>query len=315
MKHILLLGAGFSRNWGGWLASEVNGHLPTSPGIRANTHVLEVLKRTADHGGFEAALSELQEVYAKTPTDENRHHLNCLQEATLAMFGDMEAGFASRHGWDFCNDLQFKIAKFLSPFDAIFSLNQDLLFERHYHDIDLALNQPKKWFGWRRPGIRALNDCNQGYPHDVAKTTWTPLPGPFSLEPAHQPFFKLHGSWNWWSSDGVQMLVIGGNKVSAIHAHPLLRWCHEQFEAYLSEPDSRLMVIGYGYADPHINETILRASGTNPALSLFQVHPRGRAVIPDPLKVIADAGTSTRLLSDTFAGDEAERRKIMRFFL
>jgi hypothetical protein len=35
-------------------------------------------------------------------------------------------------------------------------------------------------------------------------------------------------------------------------------------------------------------------SGANPALSLFQVHPRGRAVIPDPLQVIADAGTSTR---------------------
>lgn len=153
MKHVLLLGAGFSRNWGGWLASEVNGHLPTSPGIRANTHVLEVLKRTADYCGFEAALSELQEVYAKTPTDENRHHLNCLQEATLAMFGDMEAGFASRHGSDFCNDLQFNIAKFLSPFDAIFSLNQDLLFERHYHDIDLALNQPKKFISSRRMSI------------------------------------------------------------------------------------------------------------------------------------------------------------------
>jgi hypothetical protein len=126
-----------------------------------------------------------------------------------------------------------------------------------------------------RPGIRALNDRNQGYPHDVAKTTWTPLPRPFSLEPAHQPFFKLHGSWNWWSSDAGQMLVMGGNKVSAIQAHSLLRWYHEQFEAYLSEPDNRLMVIGYGYADPRINETILRTSGANPALSLFQVHPPG----------------------------------------
>jgi hypothetical protein len=314
MKYVLLLGAGFSRNWGGWLATEVNGHLPTSPKVRNNPRVLEVLRRTADTGGFEAALSELQEVYAKTPTEENLHHLSCLQEAILAMFADMEAGFAKRPGWDFCNDLLFKIARFLSPFDAIFSLNQDLLFERHYHDLDLALNQPKKWFGWRRPGIRALNDYNQGYPHDVTKMTSTPLSGPFLIAPAHQPLFKLHGSWNWWSSDGEQMLVMGGDKISAIQRNALLKWYHEQLESYLSDPCSRLMIIGYGFADPHINQTIFRASKRNPALSVFQVHPRGRAVIPDLLKDIADAGASTRLLNETFAGDEAERRKFMRFF-
>jgi hypothetical protein len=43
MKYVLILGAGFSRNWGGWLASEVNGHLPTSPGIRSDPHVVDVL--------------------------------------------------------------------------------------------------------------------------------------------------------------------------------------------------------------------------------------------------------------------------------
>jgi hypothetical protein len=110
------------------------------------------------------------------------------------------------------------------------------------------------------------------------------------------------------------MLVMGGNKVSTIQGHPLLRWYHEQFEGYLSEGGSRLMIIGYGFADRHINETIMRSSAKNPALSIFTVHPRGRALIPDPLNKISDAGTSTRLLSETFAGDEAERKKIMRFF-
>jgi hypothetical protein len=313
MKRVLLIGAGFSRNWGGWLASEVNGHLPTSSRLRSDPHAVDVLRRTANSGGFEAALAEIQDEYAKNPTSENLAHLKNLQDAVQTMFADMEAGFASRRGWEFCNDLQFKIARFLSPFDAIFSLNQDLLFERHYHDMDLTLCQPKKWFGWRRPGIRALNDHNQGYPPDVGKLTWMPLPEPFSVEPAHQPLFKLHGSWNWWSPDAAQMLVMGGNKLATIQGHPLLRWYHQQFEAYLSEPDSRLMVIGYGFADQHINDTIARAATANPNLSLFQVHPRGRAVIPAPLSAIADAGTSARLLSDTFTGDEAERRKLMRF--
>jgi hypothetical protein len=57
MKYVLLLGAAFSRNWAGSLAREVNGHLPTSSQIRNNPHVQEVLNRTAETGGFEAALA------------------------------------------------------------------------------------------------------------------------------------------------------------------------------------------------------------------------------------------------------------------
>jgi len=313
MKHVLLIGAGFSRNWGGWLASEVNGHLPTSSRLRSDPHVVEVLRRTANSGGFEAALAELQDAYAKNPTPENLAHLKNLQDAVLTMFSDMEAGFAHKREWNFCNDLQFKIAKLLSPFDAIFSLNQDLLFERFYFGADLALHFPRKWGDWERPGIRALADDNQGRPYDIGKIRWTQSP-PFQRNPSNQPYFKLHGSWNWWSADGEQMLVMGGNKLATIQGNPLLRWYHQQFQAYLSEQDSRLMVIGYGFADQHINDTIARAATVNPTLSLFQVHPRGRAVIPRPLSDIADAGTSTRLVSDIFAGDEAERRKLMRFF-
>jgi hypothetical protein len=82
--------------------------------------------------------------------------------------------------------------------------------------------------------------------NDVEKTRWTPRPPPFTLEPSHQPYFKLHGSWNWRSADNEQMLIIGGNKIAAIRKHPLLIWYHDLFEAYLSEPDNRLMVIASG---------------------------------------------------------------------
>jgi len=40
MKYVLLLGAGFSCNWGGWAASEVNDYLPTLASLRADRHVL-----------------------------------------------------------------------------------------------------------------------------------------------------------------------------------------------------------------------------------------------------------------------------------
>jgi hypothetical protein len=43
VKFVLLVGAGFSRNWGGWLASEVNGHLPTSISTRRRVNSLRLI--------------------------------------------------------------------------------------------------------------------------------------------------------------------------------------------------------------------------------------------------------------------------------
>jgi hypothetical protein len=55
------------------------------------------------------------------------------------------------------------------------------------------------------------------------------------------------------------MLILGGDKLSLIDRHPLLKWYREQFKAYMSKPDTRLMVIGYGIGDWHINEMIYQA--------------------------------------------------------
>src|SRR5258708_39758664 len=60
MKHILLLGAGFSRNWGGWLASEVFEYLLGCPEVRKNQHLRRALWKSKDEGGFEQALSLVQ---------------------------------------------------------------------------------------------------------------------------------------------------------------------------------------------------------------------------------------------------------------
>ena len=66
MKHILLIGAGFSRNWGGWLASEMTGELCSRVAddpnllmlLRGNDNfevVLGNLRRAAESGGAEAS--------------------------------------------------------------------------------------------------------------------------------------------------------------------------------------------------------------------------------------------------------------------
>jgi hypothetical protein len=161
--------------------------------------------------------------------------------------------------------------------------------------------------------------------HDCGRLRWTPeSPSEFRTHQNIQPYFKLHGSWNWWAVHGEQMMVLGDNKVATIRHHPILSWYHEEFETYLSRPGVKLMLIGYGFNDQHINRTIHAAWAKHQQLAMFIVHPRGWGVlnkshplhirVPDPLEEITNAGASTRLLSNTFAGDVAEHRKIMRFF-
>jgi hypothetical protein len=60
MKHYLLIGAGFTRNWGGWLASEVFEYLLGDPAVIGNPELRRLLWQHQTKGGFEAALDELQ---------------------------------------------------------------------------------------------------------------------------------------------------------------------------------------------------------------------------------------------------------------
>ena len=44
-----------------------------------------------------------------------------------------------------------------------------------------------------------------------------------------------------------------------IRSNAILGWNYRKFEEYLARPDTRLMVIGYGFADDHINASIVEA--------------------------------------------------------
>lgn len=63
------------------------------------------------------------------------------------MFNQMDNAFA-RTTFEPTNDLQFMIRTFLVRFDAIFTLNQDLLLERHYLDGECSPFVRAK-MGWR----------------------------------------------------------------------------------------------------------------------------------------------------------------------
>jgi hypothetical protein len=268
MAYYLLIGAGFSRNWGGWLAAEAFEYLLGRREIAENEQLRQSLWAAQARGGFEDALATLQ---AASLRGDNvaTENLRILQAAVLAMFEDMNAGYFANPQFEFSGLAQRSIAHFLAHFDAIFTLNQDLLLEHHYLSNDPALHIPGKWSGAAMPGVSPSMPVGTNGIMSWAQRWFNPVPkSEFVVPRGVQPLFKLHGSSNWREADGSSMLVIGGNKMRAIGLSPILNWYHEEFGRCLSEPDSRLMVIGYGFRDDHINELIVRGVDQN-GLKLF----------------------------------------------
>jgi hypothetical protein len=74
MPNLLLTGAGFSHNWGGWLANEAFEYLLGASQI--DNHLRSILWRAKNNnGGFEDALGALQVAYENNRSEENRKYL------------------------------------------------------------------------------------------------------------------------------------------------------------------------------------------------------------------------------------------------
>jgi hypothetical protein len=88
----LLIGAGFSRNWGGWLASEAFEFLLGCPEIIADPQLAALLWRHQPTGGFEGALEELQTAFERD-SQNSQGPLMALQAAVGRMFADMNNAY------------------------------------------------------------------------------------------------------------------------------------------------------------------------------------------------------------------------------
>jgi hypothetical protein len=319
-KHLLLLGAGFSRNWGGWLASEVFEYLLGTTDIADAPELRSRLwSAKLKGGGFEDALADLQAQYQRRQDADSKKLLEKLQSAVVMMFRDMNEGL-ERCTFEFSNDVARSLRIFLGSFDAIFTLNQDVLLEKHYMFVQGP--PPHRWSGRTFPGVLAEQ---LGGKTPFSQARWT-TSGEHKIPPNSQPIFKLHGSANWRTSDGSDLLIIGGNKSPAIQGLKLLKWYSEQFDEYLRTPNARLMVMGYGFRDQHINEHLRGAKASG--LQIFIVDPAGSDVVerikwppgavgapgdPTDLEEMINGG-SRRSLREIFGGDDVELGKLKRFF-
>ncbi len=323
--HFLLTGAGFSYNWGGYLASEAFEFLLSV--TQGDDHLRSLLWHDHRRGmGFEDILSKLQREFAAEYSPDREQNLRNLTTAVQRMFGSMVVSFARTQFEPTPREAEFSVTKFLAKFDAIFTLNQDTLLEQHYlpfvgeRDFDQSLQFPG-YVGACRPGIvRALDTLTFG---ELASRIELYKPAE-DLTPLsrHQPYYKLHGSIDLKQSERGLMLIIGGNKAASIDEQPLLKSYHRIFEASLRRPGARLMVIGYSFGDAHINRMIV--AGVEAGLKLFIIDPLGADVIGSNKSLPFNPGFEFRnsiigasrrpLLTALSGRDIVEFNKINRFF-
>jgi hypothetical protein len=318
MQHFLLLGAGFSRNWGGWLASEVFEYLLGCPEIISNLHLRRALWKTKDAGGFEQTLALVQA--DRSLGDAERHQAtHAFDSALMRMFDDMNAALLEVDELEFPTPQRNTVSSLLTRFDAIFTLNQDLLLEHLYMGGGFRATQ--------LPGLQGLPSVDGRIADSWVKGLWTDS-GQTLIDKNLQPIYKLHGSTNWRATAGGNLLVLGAAKTQLIQSSRLLRSYADIFEQSLSRTDARLMVIGYGFGDTHINECLARAAqhgmrmfvidpkGSDLARSLNRTRANRQIIAGTPEEALFEEcliGASRRTLREIFGTDVVEQNKLERF--
>jgi hypothetical protein len=166
-----------------------------------------------------------------------------------------------------------KIAGSVRSRGFFFTLNQDLLVERACTDLGGQTNisafglRHQQWFT-DRANLAPSQSLNVQLPTENE----CPKLIARSKQGGSLAYVKLHGSINWKSSTGDDCLVIGDNKSAQIEREPLLRQYFNLFKKVLNTPGARLVVVGYGFRDCHVNKAVAEAVRSN-GLKLFLVSP------------------------------------------
>lgn len=267
-KFVLLTGAGFTHNFGGFLANEMWAVIFNNPEVEKYPRLKELLQNDFDYESIYYKVVEghdFDDEEKKTLTDVIFSAYKKMDDkiGSYSSLGNSQP--VSTHG----------VSTFIDRFSGLaqntdknntkaffFTLNQDLLVERYFRDSSrptLYVNQPKiedKHFNER--------DCVTLPSSDLDKTN--------PLSSSKFFYVKLHGSMNWYSSDGKRRLVIGKNKSQQISDEPVLQRYFELFKEALSTQNVRLFVIGYGFGDEHINQVIANSIEKN-NLRLYVLNP------------------------------------------
>jgi len=328
-NKILLLGAGFSKNWDGWLAKEFYGDLLNRKQIEASFELTHLLRDHKTKGGFESVLEYLQRQCELSYSAKSKEMLDQFQAAVLETLADMNKGFVNQGAFQFelpqkggIIERDATVSNFMAGFDAIFTVNQDLLLEMHYLDVNVSAHSMNRFTKAYMPAMHEMPDPGRIL-KDWLKVRWKPAAAEVGkpLAARMQPYVKLHGSAGWLDANNEPILVMGGNKAGMIATSGILQWYLQLFEEFLSRTATRLVVIGYGFGDQHINEAICAAGSGELKMSI--IDPLGEDVIKNAPSRFNNEdrdqlfglvrGEETQTLGKIFDGSGSALNRLRRF--
>ncbi len=270
---ILLTGAGFTKNFGGFLAREMWAQIHN----RLQSSNEEPLKQlTKNEFDYEKIFEEV--VKGKHYSDNQKDKVN---ESFLEAYKLMDQIICVEerlHGGKHDIDTH-GLRIFLNEFACnqkepgfFFTLNQDIVFERYFRNVRFIVPGFKKYINSKTIDIKNTR-------FDDSWCVNVPTEKVLEKEKKeikwNEEFYyiKLHGSFHWKDpSMGKNMMVIGTSKEEDIEKEPIFKWYSEIFKSVLSKPNRRLFIIGYGFRDPHINNVILDSINQN-GLELYIICP------------------------------------------
>ena len=291
-SRILLAGAGFTHNFGAPLAQGMWDLIFNNPEVQACERIKELLQGNLD---FESVYHQVIE------GDYDEHEKRVAMNAVNAAYGRLDETVRSFSVTSNTSPYALGRRKLNNLIDSFsgndasgfyFTLNQDLFIERQYPN-DGLLNIPCI------PGVERHRDWfTIHFDHPLSDADRRYLPSQEELDARKEQllegsnffYVKLHGSQDWVRSAGQSAMVIGYAKGEQIQTEPLLSWYFDIFQAVLSQDQRRLLVIGYGFRDAHVNQIIANAARRN-GLRIYIIAPGDPARFRDRLLTQQDGQT------------------------
>jgi hypothetical protein len=256
-QHLILTGSGFTANFGGLLTRDLWGRIFSR--LSHEQILREVLLQQTN---FEAAYGAVQSGDYPQPTKD------LMANATLEAFAELDERVK---GWTWTPGSpypvnEYALRKLINRFSGasdrasgfFFTLNQDFFVERVY--CQDPGTEPLTIPGLENPARLPLCSTHmrtRGLPEGDFLLVPTNL-DIARLEQQRSGFYyvKLHGSYGWKGQAARYPLVIGQNKGDAISGSELLSWYFRVFAAAISAGNRRILIIGYGFGDAHVNQAL-----------------------------------------------------------
>ena len=268
VKTVLLTGAGFSKPFGGYLASEMWSLILNQPEICASQNL---------HGRLLEDLN-YERIYDEVLSTGNPAEQDALTAALQNAYRQLDKAICSEQT-ERRGETAAALNVFLGRFGGIgkergfiFTLNQDLLIERFYTNDNLMQTPGFGHHDWFTQRFRTVDTPPNVTLPDNSKVEHSRAGFWSKGQNGDFVYIKLHGSYGWKSAHGTNSMALGYAKVDAIEKEPLLRWYKELFKEVLERPGQRLVIVGYGFGDEHINDVL--ANAVKKGLEIHMISPK-----------------------------------------